>query len=159
MVYTYNIVDKINWINCYHSIVYRKEHKHMTIYLLSGLSQPITNFNFCSNLHYPTQIYTRFHFHIFETLLSLQIIKPFFHWWKSNLKLKSYGTTWTNSMSDSLFFLSTHFRASSLSLSGNWRQTQSNKDSTSFAKSSKYQSNTFGIISLFFFEIHTDAWR
>ncbi len=68
-----------------------------------------------------------------------------YHVHKRYLKLNSYGITCRNCEKGSFFPLSRHLIASFASSFGNWRQIQSSNDSKSFAKSSKYQSNNFGI--------------
>uniref|UniRef100_A0A2P2IY68 Uncharacterized protein n=1 Tax=Rhizophora mucronata TaxID=61149 RepID=A0A2P2IY68_RHIMU len=82
-----------------------------------------------------------------------------FHLCKSNLKLKLYGVTCTISESGSLPLLSRHLTDSLLSFSGSCRQTQSRKDCMSLAKSSRYQSNSLGIINLLVFEIPIAACK
>ena len=75
------------------------------------------------------------------------------------LKLKSYGITFTKSDTGTFPLFSRQLSASFWDSSGNWRQTHSTNDSKSFAKSSWYQSNSFGRINLSFFETPTDACR
>lgn len=76
------------------------------------------------------------------------------------LKLNSYGMTLMNCERGSPFPLPRHLIASFRSSLGNWRHIQSRNDPKSFAKSSRYQSKSFGIPSNFIFvEIPTAACK
>lgn len=81
------------------------------------------------------------------------------YWCKSSLKLKSYGFICTSCERDSLPLPSRHLTAWFLISSGSWKQIQSNKESRSFAKSSKYQSSNLGIIILFVFVMPIEACK
>lgn len=77
---------------------------------------------------------------------------------KRYLKLNSYGITCIVGNIVSCLPLSRHLSASFLTSQGNCKQIQSNNDSKSFAKSSRYQSNNFGIANLVV-EMPTDACK